>query len=96
MEEKNMANTIRDQFERDMQVGGLAGGTRKRYLSAVDGFFKTTWLSAESVTEADVQSHLIALRERKVARETFRGSRFALQYLFETSLGRDWPLFKKN
>jgi hypothetical protein len=31
-----------------------------------------------------------------VARETFRGHRYALQFLFVNSLGRDWALFKKN
>lgn len=91
-----MSNGIRDQFVRDMQVAGLAAGTQEKYLSSVDLFFKATWLSAEAVTEQDVQTFLIGLRDRDVARETFRGYRFALESLFRNSLGRDWPLFTKK
>jgi hypothetical protein len=92
-----MSNEIRAQFVRDMQVAGLSAGTQRQYLSSVDLFFKATWLSPEAVTEQDVQTFLIGLRERDVARETFRGYRFALECLFANTLGRDWPLFgKKN
>jgi len=91
-----MSNEIKAQFVRDMQVAGLAAGTQEQYLSTVDLFFKATWLSAEAVAEKDVQEFLISLRERDVARETFRGYRFALQFLFANTLGRDWPLFKKK
>ena len=79
-----------------MQVAGLAPGTQGQYLSSVDLFFKATWLSPETVAEKDVQGFLIALRERDVARETFRGYRYALECLFVNTLGRHWPLFKKN
>jgi Phage integrase, N-terminal SAM-like domain len=91
-----MSNEIRDQFVRDMQVAGLSAGTQEKYLSSVDLFFKSTWLSPEAVTQKDVQGFLIGLRERDVARETFRGYRFALECLLANTLGRDWPLFKKN
>jgi hypothetical protein len=91
-----MSNEIRDQFVRDMQVAGMAPGTQRRYVSSVNVFLKTTWGSPESATERDVQSFLIAQRDVGVARETFRGYRFALQFLFVNTLGRDWPLFKKN
>ena len=46
--------------------------------------------------EKEVQGFLIALRDRDVARETFRGYRWALEFLFVNTLGRDWALFKKN
>ena len=91
-----MSNGIRDQFVRDMQVAGLAPGTQKRYVSSVNGFLKATWAAPESATERDVQSFLIAQRDLGAARETFRGYRFALQFLFVNTLGRDWPLFKKT
>ncbi len=91
-----MSNEIKDQFVRDMQVAGLSEGTQRRYLSYVNGFQKATWFSPSSVTEKDVQDFLIGLRDAGVARETFRGHRYALQFLFVNSLGRDWALFKKN
>jgi len=91
-----MSNEIREQFVRDMQVAGLSTGTQRRYVSSVNGFLKTTWTAPASATERDVQSFLIAQRALGVARETFRGYRYALQFLFVNTLGRDWPLFKKN
>ena len=91
-----MSNGIRDQFVRDMQVAGLAARTQEKYLSSVDCFFRTLWLSADTVTEQDVQTFLIGLRDRDMARETFRGYRFGLACLFVNTLGRDWPLFTKK
>jgi len=91
-----MSNEIREQFVRDMQVAGFSEGTQTRYLSLVNGFFKETWLEPEAVTERSVQDFFIALRDKKVARETFRGHRFALQFLFSNTLRRDWEFFKKN
>ena len=79
-----------------MQVCGLSEGSQKQYLSAVNVFFRETWLGADSVTERDVQEFLVSLRGRDVARETFRGYRHALQFLFCQTLGCDWPLFKKK
>jgi hypothetical protein len=96
VEDDAMSNGIREQFVRDMQVAGLAAGTQEQYLSSVDLFFKATWLSPEAVTEQDVQGFLISLRDRDVARETFRGYRYALACLFVNTLGRDWPLFTKK
>lgn len=91
-----MANTVRDQFVRDMEVAGLTAGTQGRYLSCANAFLKACWVSPESATERQVQDFLIGLRAGEAARETFRGHRFALQFLFVNTLGRDWPLFKKN
>ena len=91
-----MSNEIRDQYVRDMQVAGLALTSQKRYLSLANCFFKETWLEPASVTERDLQDFLISLRDKNVARETFRGYRYALQLLFATTLERDWSLFKKN
>ena len=91
-----MSNEIRDQFVRDMQVAGLSAGTQQRYLSSVNVFLRSTWSSPESATERDVQDFLIAQRDMGVARETFRGYRYALQLLFLNTLRRGWPLFKKN
>ena len=96
MEDEKMSHEIREQFVRDMQVAGLSSGTQTRYLSSVNGFFRDTWLAPASVKERDVQDFLISLRDQGRARETFRGYRYALQFFFVNTLGRDWALFKKN
>ena len=81
---------------RDMQVAGFAPESQRRYLTSVSGFFRDSWLEPLSVTERDVQDFLLLLRDKKVARETFRGYRYALQFFFVNTLGRDWALFKKK
>ena len=91
-----MTNKIREQFVRDMQVAGLAASTQNTYLYAVGSFFRTSWVAAETATESDVQEYLLSLRERDVAKETFRVQRYALEFLFVNSLRRDWPLFQKK
>lgn len=89
-------NALMAQFVRDMQVAGHCDGTQHAYLEAVQRFIQTTWLAPAAATEADFQSYLITLRRRDVAGETFRVQRFALQFLFQNTLARDWAIFKKN
>lgn len=87
---------IRDRFIRDMQAGGLSASTQERYLKNVEQFFKRVWRSPEAVTETQVQAFMIGLRERDVARETFRNYFFALKFFFGTTLRRDWASLKKT
>ncbi len=87
---------IREQFIKDMQTAGLAKETQKRYLKNVDLFFKAVWCSPEEVTEAMVQDFIIAVRNRNLARETFRGYHYALKCFFVETLHRDWDLLKKT
>jgi hypothetical protein len=89
-------NPLMEQFVRDMQVAGHGEGTQTTYLGAVQQFIQATWTSPREATEAQLQSYLIGLRARDVAGETFRVQRFALQFLFQNTLGRDLALFKKN
>ncbi len=89
-------HAIRGQFIRDMQVCGLSEATQKRYLKNVDLFFKAIWCSPEEVTEAMVQDFIIEVRNRDVARETFRGYHYALKCFFLNTMHRDWGLLKKT
>ena len=89
-------NPIRDQFIRDMQAGGLSEATQKRYLKNVDLFFKAVWRAPEEVTEAMVKDFVISVRERDVARETFRGYWYALRFFFRETMRRDWESLKKT
>jgi len=90
------SNPLMAQFVRDMAVAGHGEGTQATYLGAVQQFIQATWTSPREATEAQLQTYLIGLRQRDVAGETFRVQRFALQFLFQNTLSRDWPLFKKN
>ena len=91
-----MSIHIKEQFIRDMQVAGFAKSTQRTYLQYTSSFFRDCWVSAEDATEQDIQAYLISLRERDMAQVTFRVTRHALEFLFSNTLGRDWPLFKKN
>lgn len=94
--EKSKMHPIREQFIRDMQTSGLSEATQQRYLKNVDLFFKAVWCSPEAVTEAMVQDFIIEVRERDVARETFRGYHYALKCFFVATMRRDWDLLKKT
>jgi len=87
---------IREQFIKDMQIAGLAETSQKRYVKNVDLFFKALWCRPEDVTEAMVQDFIIGVRDRNVAKETFRGYHYALKWFFIDSLHKDWPLLKKT
>lgn len=89
-------NPLMAQFVRDMQVAGHCAGTQHAYLDAVQRFIQITWISPIAATEEHFQDYLLTLRARDVAGETFRVQRFALQFLFQNTLGYDWALFKKN
>lgn len=89
-------HAIREQFIKDMQVAGLSDATQERYLKNVDLFFKAVWRNPEEVTEAMVQDFIVAVRDRDVAKETFRGYHYALKFFFVTTLQRDWALLKKT
>lgn len=87
---------IRDQFVKDMQVGGLSEATQKRYVKNVDLFFKALWRSPEEVTEVMVRDFFIEVRDRDVAKETFRGYHYALKCFFLNTMHRDWASLKKT
>ena len=87
---------IRQQFMKDMQAAGVAEATQQRYVKNVDLFFKAVWCAPEDVTEPMVQDFMINVRNRDVARETFRGYQYALKWFFLTTMRRDWPVLKKG
>jgi len=87
---------IRDQFIRDMQASGLSAATQKGYLKNVDLFFKAVWSAPQDVTEAMVKDFVVAVRNRDVARETFRGYWYALRFFFRETMRRDWESLKKT
>jgi hypothetical protein len=79
-----------------MQAGGLAETTQTRYLANVDFFFKAVWTAPEDVTETMVKEFIIGVRNRDVARETFRGYQYALRFFFLTTMRREWESLKKT
>ena len=91
-----MSSTIRKQVIADMKVAGLAATTQQDYLGVMDRFIRTTWESPEQATEEQVAGYLRAQIEGGMSQGGFKQTRFALQFLFENTLRREWGLFKKS
>lgn len=80
----------------DMVLAGLAESTQKSYIDAVLGLAKHYWRSPDLLCEEEVRSYLVGLRERGVARGTFKTNHYGIRFLFYRSLNLDWPLFTKK
>jgi hypothetical protein len=81
----------------DMVAAGLVPATQAAYIQAVRGLAKHYLVSPDALSEAQVRSYLLHLRdERGVAHGTFQPYHAGLQFLYERTLDRGWPLFSKK
>jgi hypothetical protein len=51
---------------------------------------------ASHLSEDEVRSYLLGLRDRGVALGTFKTNHGGIQFLYRQTLDRDWPLFWKK
>jgi site-specific recombinase XerD len=77
----------------DMMLAGLAEGTRKLYVQAVRQLAAHYRRSADLLSEEEVRSYLLGLRQRGVARDTFQTSHYGLRFFYQYTLGCVWELF---
>lgn len=91
-----MLQDLRKRMVADMELAGLSRATQATYLKTVDVFVRRTWMAPEAVEEKDFADYLRQLCGKGVAQGTFRPARYGLQFLFQNTLGRDWPLFEKK
>lgn len=87
---------LRKRMIQDMQLAGLAVRTQGSYIAAVRSLAAYYRRSPDLLREEQVRSYLIDLRERGIARGTFKHNRHGIQFLYCHTLGRDWPLFSKK
>lgn len=81
----------------DMVAAGLVPGTQAAYIQAVRGLAAHYHRSPDELSEAEVRSYLLHLRdERGVAHGTFQPYHAGIQFLFVRTLDREWPLFSKK
>ena len=81
----------------DMVAAGLSANTQAAYIRAVLGLAKHFRRSPEVLSEAEVRSYLLYLRdERGVAHGTFQPYHAGIQFLYLRTLDRDWALFSKK
>lgn len=85
---------LRERMLEDMQLRGLALKTRKAYLDGVVGLVKFYHIAPEQITEEQIRRYFFYLRdEKQVAEGTFSIHFYGIKFLFETTLGRQWPAF---
>ena len=88
---------LRKRMIDDMVAAGLSANTQAAYIQAVRGLAKHTRCAPDTLTEAQVRSYLLHLRdERGVAHGTFQPAHAALQFLYVRTLEREWALFSKK
>jgi hypothetical protein len=77
----------------DMILAGLAEGTRKLYVQAVRRLAAHHRRPPDQLSEEEVRSDLLGLRQRGVARGTFQSRHYGLRFFYQPTLGRAWELF---
>ena len=88
---------LRRRMIDDMISAGLTANTQAAYIRAVRGLAKHTRRSPDTLSESDVRSYLLHLRdERGVAHGTFQPYHAGIQFLYVRTLDRDWALFLKK
>jgi hypothetical protein len=80
----------------EMKLAGLAPGTQTTYVQAVRGLAAQYRRAPDQLSEDEVRAYLLGLRERGVARGTFKTHHYGIQFLYRQTLNRDWPLFSKK
>jgi len=87
---------LRKKMLEEMKLSGLAKGTQVAYIGAIKGIAKYYKQSPDTLTEQEVRSYLLQLRDSNIARGTFKIVHFGLQFLYENVLNKNWPLFVKK
>ena len=89
-------NTLRQRMIDEMNLASLAPRTQETYLHSVDRLSAYFWRSVEELSEKDVREYILQLRNNGAARGTFKTVHFGIQFLYQRTLDRDWPLFTKK
>lgn len=87
---------LRVRMIEDMMLVGLAAGTQALYIESVRKLAAHYRRSPDQLSEEEVRAYLVGLREREVARGTFKTNHYGIQFLYRHTLDCDWPLFSKK
>ena len=83
---------LRQQMIEDMQLNGLSASTQERYADAVKRVAKYFHRSPDQLTEQDLRQYFLYLtNEKKVSRSTTTIALCGVKFLYEKTLGRQWP-----
>ena len=88
---------LRKRMIDDMISAGLSANTQAAYLRAVRGLAKHYRRSPDELSEAEVRSYFLHLRDEcGVAHGTYQPYHAGIQFLYVRTLDRDWALFSKK
>jgi integrase/recombinase XerD len=89
--------SLRQRMIRDMNLAGFTAGTQRAYINGVRQLAAHYRLPPDQLSEKQVEDYVFHLREdKKVAKGTFQEYFYAIRFLFENTLNRDWALFTKK
>jgi len=79
----------------DMKLRGLAASTQERYLASIKALAKHYQCPPNELTPAQVRDYLLYMIEPKgYAQNTFKANLFAIKFLYQRTLGRNWPFLQ--
>jgi site-specific recombinase XerD len=75
-----------------MRLHGLAPSTQQVYIDGIKALAKHFGRSPEQITEEEIRQFFVYLIEtRKLAPATIRSHLFAIKFLYQRTLRRQWP-----
>ena len=93
---ETLMSPLRLRMIEDMKLAGLGWRTQAAYIAGVRRLAAHYRRSPDALSEDEVRSYLIGLRDRGVARGTFNTHHYGIQFLYRHTLDRDWSLFFKK
>jgi len=87
---------LRKRMIDDMHLRGLGLRTQTCYVAAVRRLAEHYGRSPDALSEEEVRTYLLALRDRGIARGTFHHNQHGIQFLYRHTLDREWLLFSKK
>ena len=88
---------LRQRMIDDMISAGLSANTQAAYIGAVRGLAKHYHRSPDVLSEAEVRSYFLHLRDaRGIAHGTYQPYHAGIQFLYVRTLDREWALFLKK
>lgn len=86
---------LRRRMMADMKLHGLAPGTQKVYVKAVQHLAGHYRRSPDQISEQELRDYFTYLvEEKKVASSTLRTEIYGVKFLFDKTLRRPWPTLK--
>lgn len=84
---------LRQRMIEDMQLRGLAPGTQRAYVGAVQALAVYYGKSPDHLSDEELRQYFVYLtNERQLARSTCTIALCAIKFLYEYTLKQDWPL----